>query len=109
MKTAGRISGLVIQALRYLGKEHVTIKHVSIIRRKLAQADKLARDQREFVAKENSYEIWLKEKKAKEDEQIARDNEQNAREKALRIMSADLRRRENIIKQLEKQQGGNDG
>ena len=40
MKTAGRISGLVIQALRYLGKDHVTIKHVRIIKRKLAQADK---------------------------------------------------------------------
>ena len=31
MATAGKISGLVIQALRYLGKEHVDSRDISIL------------------------------------------------------------------------------
>lgn len=84
-------------------------EQLKALKEKLAQADILARDQREFVSKQNAYDLWNKEKAAKETDQIARDNEQNARERSLRIMESGLKRRENIIKQLEKSQGGNDG
>lgn len=40
MKMAGKISGLVVQALRYIGKEHITEKMVLIIKRKLNDEDK---------------------------------------------------------------------
>jgi len=40
MATAGRMSGLVIQALRYLGKKHVDNKIIDILRRKLSNEDK---------------------------------------------------------------------
>lgn len=40
MKTAGTISGLVIQALKYLGKEFVTDKMIETIKRKLSNDDK---------------------------------------------------------------------
>jgi len=42
MATAGRISGLVIQALRHLGAEHVDRKTIDMLRRKL---DSQAKDQ----------------------------------------------------------------
>jgi hypothetical protein len=40
MSLAGKVSGLVIQALRYLGKEHVDEKKINIIKRKLNDEDK---------------------------------------------------------------------
>jgi hypothetical protein len=42
MSLAGKKSGLVIQALRYLGKEHIDEKKISIIKRKLNDEDKKA-------------------------------------------------------------------
>jgi hypothetical protein len=39
MATAGRISGTVIQALRWLGRDHVD-EVVSTLRRRLSDADK---------------------------------------------------------------------
>ena len=40
MATAGRISGLVIQALRYLGQDHVNDKIIRILKEKLSKNDK---------------------------------------------------------------------
>jgi hypothetical protein len=40
MATAGRISGLVIQALRHLGKRHVDDQAVTVLRRRLSPMDK---------------------------------------------------------------------
>ena len=40
MATAGRVSGTVIQALRWLGRDHVDHKVVSTLRRRLSDADK---------------------------------------------------------------------
>ena len=40
MATAGRISGLVIQALRYLGKGHVNADTVKRLDRKLSPDDR---------------------------------------------------------------------
>lgn len=40
MATAGRISGTVIQALRWLGRDHVDDTVVSTLRRRLSDADK---------------------------------------------------------------------
>jgi len=40
MATAGRISGLVIQALRYMGQENVDDRGINILKRKLADKDK---------------------------------------------------------------------
>ena len=40
MATAGSVSGLVIQALRYLGKDHVDDKTIGILKKRLSQNDK---------------------------------------------------------------------
>ena len=40
MATAGRVSGLVIQALRYLGQDNVDDKIVGILKKKLSSNDK---------------------------------------------------------------------
>jgi hypothetical protein len=40
MVTAGRISGTVIQALRWLGKRHVDDSTVAQLRRRLSPSDK---------------------------------------------------------------------
>lgn len=40
MATAGRISGLVIQALRYMGQENVDDRVINILNRKLSDTDK---------------------------------------------------------------------
>jgi hypothetical protein len=40
MATAGRISGTVIQALRWLGRDHVDDQVVATLRRRLSDADK---------------------------------------------------------------------
>lgn len=40
MATAGRISGLVIQALRYLGQNNVNDKTIEILKKKLSSDDK---------------------------------------------------------------------
>jgi hypothetical protein len=40
MATAGRISGLVVQAFRYIGKDRLTPIHVRTLQRKLSAADK---------------------------------------------------------------------
>lgn len=40
MATAGRISGLVIQALRHLGKQHIDAKALDILRRRLSDSDR---------------------------------------------------------------------
>lgn len=40
MTTAGRISGTVIQALRWLGQDHVTPAIISTLRRRLTDADR---------------------------------------------------------------------
>lgn len=42
MATAGRLSGLIIQALRYLGKAHVDDKTLARLDQKLADADKMS-------------------------------------------------------------------
>lgn len=46
MATAGRTSGLVIQALRYLGRDHVDDRTIAHLRRRLSAKDRaqLARD-----------------------------------------------------------------
>ena len=46
--TAGRLSGLLIQAFRHLGKEHITLERIVYLRRKLPPAEraKLIRDLR---------------------------------------------------------------
>ena len=41
MATAGRVSGLIIQALRYLGKDHVDDEIIGILKKRLSQDDKL--------------------------------------------------------------------
>ena len=48
MATAGDVSGLVIQALRYLGKDHVDDKTIGILKKRLTGIDKrrLMRDLR---------------------------------------------------------------
>ena len=48
MATAGQVSGLVIQALRHLGKDHVNDKTIGILKKKLTGDDKrrLMRDLR---------------------------------------------------------------
>lgn len=40
MATAGRVSGLVIQALRYVGKQHVDRATIATLRRRIAPADR---------------------------------------------------------------------
>ena len=40
MVTAGRISGTVIQALRYISNDRLTAEHVRTLQRKLSAADK---------------------------------------------------------------------
>jgi hypothetical protein len=40
MATAGRASGMVIQALRWIGKQHVNDRTVATLRRQLSEADK---------------------------------------------------------------------
>lgn len=40
MATAGKISGLVIQALRFIGQENIDDKVIGILKRKLAEKDK---------------------------------------------------------------------
>ncbi|MFA7158797.1 MAG: DUF6088 family protein [Kiritimatiellia bacterium] len=40
MATAGRISGTVIQALRYIGKDRITSAHRQILMRRLSASDK---------------------------------------------------------------------
>lgn len=40
MATAGRVSGLVIQALRYLGQEHVDDKIIGMLKKRLSGDDK---------------------------------------------------------------------
>lgn len=40
MATAGRASGMVIQALRWLGKQHVNERTVATLRRQLSESDK---------------------------------------------------------------------
>ncbi len=40
MATAGRVSGVVIQALRWIGKPHVNDRVVGALRRQLSEADK---------------------------------------------------------------------
>ena len=40
MATAGRVSGTVIQALRWLGQRHVDDRTVAILRRRLSDSDK---------------------------------------------------------------------
>jgi hypothetical protein len=42
MKLAGKTSGLVIQALRFLGKEHIDDKKINILKNKLNDEDKKA-------------------------------------------------------------------
>jgi hypothetical protein len=41
MATAGRKSGTIIQALRWLGRQHVDDKVLSILRRQLSAADRV--------------------------------------------------------------------
>jgi len=40
MALAGKISGLVVQALKYLGQEHIDDKKINIIKKKLKDSDK---------------------------------------------------------------------
>ena len=40
MATAGRTSGLVIQALRHLGKKHATERVIEVLRKRLTQRDR---------------------------------------------------------------------
>lgn len=41
MATAGRVSGLVIQALRYLGQNHVKENSIDMLKKRLSNKDKL--------------------------------------------------------------------
>ncbi|MBF0489347.1 MAG: hypothetical protein HQL15_01845 [Candidatus Omnitrophica bacterium] len=41
MATAGQVSGLVIQALRYLGRKQVNDKIIAILKKKLSKEDKI--------------------------------------------------------------------
>jgi len=41
MMAAGRTSGIVMQALRHLGKEHITQDRIDLLRRKLSAEDKV--------------------------------------------------------------------
>jgi hypothetical protein len=54
MATAGRISGTVIQALRWLGKPHVDDRVVATLRRRLSDADK-----RQLVADIRLAPAWI--------------------------------------------------
>lgn len=47
METAGTITGLVIQAMKYIGKEHIDTKHLNQIRSRLSE-DQLKRINREI-------------------------------------------------------------
>ena len=40
MATAGRVSGLVIQALRHLGQDHVDDKIIGMLKKRLSRDDK---------------------------------------------------------------------
>lgn len=40
MAMAGKISGLVVQALKYLGQEHIDYKKINTIKQKLSDSDK---------------------------------------------------------------------
>jgi len=40
MAASGRISGTIIQALRFIGKERVTARHISMLRKKIAAVNK---------------------------------------------------------------------
>ena len=40
MATAGSVSGLVIQAFRYIGKDGVRPEHIATLRRSLSKADR---------------------------------------------------------------------
>lgn len=40
METAGRITGLIIQALRFIGKKHVNDRVIKILQTKITKADK---------------------------------------------------------------------
>jgi Txe/YoeB family toxin of Txe-Axe toxin-antitoxin module len=61
MATAGRISGTVIQALRWLGKRNVDDRVVSGLRRGLSQADKeqLAADEALKGDRKGQYSIRI--------------------------------------------------
>lgn len=54
MATAGRISGTVIQALRWLGRSHVTPELISALRRRLSDADR-----RQLVADIRYAPAWI--------------------------------------------------
>ncbi len=54
MATAGHVSGLVIQALRYLGKDHVSDKTIEILRKRLTKDDK-----RELIADLRYAPAWI--------------------------------------------------
>ena len=56
MATAGRISGSVIQALRWLGRRHVDDKVASILRRKLS-----ARDKQQLLKDIRHAPVWIAE------------------------------------------------
>lgn len=55
MKMAGKISGLVVQALHYLGPEHIDEKQIRIIKSKLTDDDK------KILLKDASFApLWIK-------------------------------------------------
>lgn len=54
MATAGRISGTVIQALRWIGQSHVDAQVVSVLRRKL-----LVRDKRQLLQDVRYAPAWI--------------------------------------------------
>ncbi len=56
MATAGRVSGLVIQALRYLGKTHVDTTTVATLRRRMAP-----RDRKQLLADASLAPAWIGE------------------------------------------------
>ena len=55
MIMAGKISGLVVQALKYLGKEHIDDKKINTIKKKLDPSDKsILREDSKFAA------VWIR-------------------------------------------------
>jgi len=54
MATAGRVSGLVIQALRHLGQEHVDGKIIGMLKKRLSRHDK-----RQLISDLRYAPVWI--------------------------------------------------
>jgi len=54
MVTAGRVSGLIIQALRHLGQDHVDDNIIDMLKKRLSDADK-----RQLMNDLRSAPVWI--------------------------------------------------